>query len=79
MHNLTLKALSLITFDIDSDSFGPLPGSMRQDHLINIPIGSKENLQTICNGNYHLKYCKVRKKGLDVKTPLVRCSGLFEL
>ena len=37
----------------------------------NIPIGSKDKWQTICNGNYHWKNCNVRKNDLDVKTPLL--------
>ena len=48
--------------------------SIGQDNLIKIPIGLEEKRQTISYGKFHLKRCKVHKRGYVRKNTTLICD-----
>ena len=45
-------------------------------NLIEISIGYEENWQTVCNGKFDGKHCKIRKKGNRRKNTTLLCVTL---
>ena len=45
-------------------------------NLIEISIGLEENWQTVCNGKFDGKHCKIRKKGDRRKNTTLLCVTL---
>ena len=78
-----LKALSPITFEFFYRCFvWTAPESAWKEHLIKIPMISKETWQTICYGISIERTVKFTKSGFSVKAPLlfklhIRWSGIF--